>query len=253
LARQLARHGLAVSGGLLAVVLAQSAASAGVPTAVMSSTINAATVFAAGQAAAGVVATDVAALAEGVLKAMFLNKFRGVLVALVLVVAVLAGGSSSLLPTHAGEKKTELIIPLKTEVTSKTEEKDFNKIILAMEARMWEGHIKGDAGALKKIYADDYVAFSERGRSDKPANIAVLKAVRTGKVTFQDVEIVRVNKDTAIVTYRADRTAVTPGGRFLFERRNCRISNTWVRREGRWVVVFCQETQLPTVHRGARR
>jgi hypothetical protein len=114
-----------------------------------------------------------------------------------------------------------------------------------MEARMWEGHMKADAGALEKIYADDYAAFSERGRSDKPANIAALKLVRTGKVKFRDVEVVRLTKDAAVVTYRADRTVLTPGGALLFERRNCRISDTWARRDGRWVIVFCQETQLP--------
>ena len=52
LAKRLKRHGLAVSGGALAMVLAQSAASAGVPAAVVSSTIKAAKLFAAGPAAA---------------------------------------------------------------------------------------------------------------------------------------------------------------------------------------------------------
>src|SRR5260370_216146 len=51
LAKRLARHGLAVSGGALAAVLSQSTASASVPTSVVSSTIKAASLFAAGQAA----------------------------------------------------------------------------------------------------------------------------------------------------------------------------------------------------------
>ena len=77
LAKRLARRGLAVSGGALAAVLSQNAASAGVPTSVVSSTIKAASLFAAGQAAAtGVISAKVAALTEGVLKAMLLTKLK---------------------------------------------------------------------------------------------------------------------------------------------------------------------------------
>src|SRR5205085_110001 len=57
LAKRLARHGLAVSGGSLAVVLSENASSAGVPTA---------------QRATGAVS----ALAEGVLKTMLLAKLK---------------------------------------------------------------------------------------------------------------------------------------------------------------------------------
>src|SRR5262245_50930435 len=52
LARRLARRGLAVSGGALAAVFSQEAASAGVPVSVVASTIKAASLVAAGQAAA---------------------------------------------------------------------------------------------------------------------------------------------------------------------------------------------------------
>src|SRR5207244_4218726 len=74
LAKRLAQRGVALSGGGLAVVLSQKAASASVPTAVVFSTIIAAKVFAAGQAASGVISAQVAALTEGVVKAMFMTK-----------------------------------------------------------------------------------------------------------------------------------------------------------------------------------
>src|SRR5262249_21314170 len=65
LARRLARHGLAVSGGTLATSLAQNAASALPPTPLTSSTIEAASVFAAGQAVPpGAISARVAALTE---------------------------------------------------------------------------------------------------------------------------------------------------------------------------------------------
>jgi RNA polymerase sigma factor (sigma-70 family) len=92
LARRLARHGLAVSGGTLAVVLAREA-SAGVPSAVLSGTIKAMALVAAGQAVtAGAVSANVAALTEGVMKAMLLSKLQTVTAVLLLVSVVAFGG-----------------------------------------------------------------------------------------------------------------------------------------------------------------
>jgi RNA polymerase sigma factor (sigma-70 family) len=101
LAKRMARHGLPVSGGAVAAVLTEKAASAGVPTSVVSSTIKAATLLAAGQAA-GVISVKVAALTEGVLKAMFLTKLKTVSV-VVLVVAALCGSVGLIYQTQAAE------------------------------------------------------------------------------------------------------------------------------------------------------
>jgi RNA polymerase sigma factor (sigma-70 family) len=86
LAQRLARHGLAVSGGSLAAVLAQNAA--GAPSPLMFSTIKAAGLFAAGQAAVGLISAKVTVLTEGVLKAMLLTKLK-IATALLLGMAVI--------------------------------------------------------------------------------------------------------------------------------------------------------------------
>jgi RNA polymerase sigma factor (sigma-70 family) len=94
LARRLSRHGLALSSGALAAVLSQQVASANVPLAVMSSTIQAASLAAAGQAAAGgMLSVRAAELAEGVLKAMLLNKLKIVTGALLLLGVVLGAAA----------------------------------------------------------------------------------------------------------------------------------------------------------------
>jgi RNA polymerase sigma factor (sigma-70 family) len=72
LAKRMARHGLAVSSG----VLTQEAASAGVPTSLVFSTIKVASLVAVGTAATGSVSVKVATLVEGVMKAMLLAKLR---------------------------------------------------------------------------------------------------------------------------------------------------------------------------------
>jgi RNA polymerase sigma factor (sigma-70 family) len=89
LAKRLTARGVTLSGGALAAVLSQNAASAGVPNSVVSKTISAASNLAAGQGAAtGPVSAKVAALTEGVLKAMIMSKLKAV-VAVVLVLGFL--------------------------------------------------------------------------------------------------------------------------------------------------------------------
>jgi RNA polymerase sigma factor (sigma-70 family) len=81
LAKGLTRHGLAVSGGAVAAMLSQSAAAASLPPTVVSSTVQAGLLVAAGQAAAvGLISVKVAALTEGVLKAMLLTKLKNMIV-----------------------------------------------------------------------------------------------------------------------------------------------------------------------------
>jgi RNA polymerase sigma factor (sigma-70 family) len=93
LAGRLARRGLTLSGAALAAALADPLASAGVPRPLVVSTVKAATPVAAGQAsAAGGPSAGVAALTEGVLKAMLRTKLK--LAALVsLAVGALAAGA----------------------------------------------------------------------------------------------------------------------------------------------------------------
>jgi RNA polymerase sigma factor (sigma-70 family) len=93
LAKRLTQRGVTLSGGALAAVLAQNVASAGVPDSVVTGTTRAARFFAAGQGAAtGTVSVKVAALTEGVLRAMMISKLKAV-VAVVLVLGFVATGA----------------------------------------------------------------------------------------------------------------------------------------------------------------
>lgn len=96
LAKRLTARGVTLSGGALAAMLAPNVASAGVPDAVVSSTLRAARFLALGHvAAAGVISPKVAALTDGVLKAMLVSKLKAV-VAVGLVLGVLVTGATVL-------------------------------------------------------------------------------------------------------------------------------------------------------------
>jgi RNA polymerase sigma factor (sigma-70 family) len=87
LAKRLTRRGVLFSGGSVAAVLSAGSASASAPPALVASTIQAASLLAVGKAAAtGVMSAKVAALTEGVVRAMFLARLKTVTCALVLTV-----------------------------------------------------------------------------------------------------------------------------------------------------------------------
>src|SRR4029079_7320146 len=103
LARRLTRRGVALSGGALAAVLTQRGATAGVPNSVAVPTTMAARLVAAGKAATGAVSVEVAALTEGVMRAMLFNKLKAA-VAVVLMLGVVATGATLLTDrTAAGQ------------------------------------------------------------------------------------------------------------------------------------------------------
>ncbi len=107
LAKRLAQRGVVLSGGALAVLVSRNVASAGVPTSLVSSTIKVATLFAAGQAAAaGAISPTVAALTEGVLKTMLLNKLKVATAVLLVVLACVGGGTVAFPPMAAGQQPT---------------------------------------------------------------------------------------------------------------------------------------------------
>jgi len=93
LARKLVQRGVSLSGVALAGLLSAQQASACVPAALVVSTAKAASLLAAGQTVAGsIVSAKVAALTEGVLKAMFLTKLK-IATAVLLAVSIIVCGA----------------------------------------------------------------------------------------------------------------------------------------------------------------
>jgi RNA polymerase sigma factor (sigma-70 family) len=116
LAKRLARHNLAISAGALPALLAQQAAGATVPAAILSTTIKAVCQVAAGKGAA-LLSLQAAALTEEVVKAMFLTKIGKISAVLLLVIASCSlgygayaslGGGPKEIPVAGADKKDPL-------------------------------------------------------------------------------------------------------------------------------------------------
>jgi RNA polymerase sigma factor (sigma-70 family) len=110
LARRLARRGLVMPAAALGAVLTQEAASACVPTPLVSYTVQCAMALVGDPAAGGVISAPVAALTEGVMKDMLLRKLKLTLLGVLTAGLVFTGAAVSTqalppqLPATEGER-----------------------------------------------------------------------------------------------------------------------------------------------------
>jgi hypothetical protein len=222
------------SGGALAAVLSERAASACLPTSVASSTVKATILYAA---AAGTVSIN-AALAEGVLKSMLWTRLKAA-VAAVIVIALLGLGGGVL--TWQSQASGDQGHALGREEAHGGKDEDLKKKLLELDEPWW----KGDVDTLRKLAADDLITVSGVGRYDKASLLEASRNRQAADWTRRDVEVSLVSRDVAIVTYVYDCKVVLSDGTLFQICRDRRLSMTWVNRKGGWVVVFSQETILP--------
>jgi RNA polymerase sigma factor (sigma-70 family) len=230
LAKRLARLGLAVSGGALAGLLSRQA-SAGVPPALLSATLEAAYLLAAGRAM-GAVTAPVATLTEGVLKAMLLTRVKTAL-GIGLVVSLLMLGSVVGLRAFAADRTTP----------GPTRDRLADTLIL-LDKQWWEAASRYDVDTLGKILADDWVGPSG-SNWNRAKSLDHYRRFRYTEVKIlTERRVVRVDERTAMMTYevawRAEDRARRPQG-----EGHDRIIHCWVQRDGGWFVKFTECVNLP--------
>ncbi len=242
LAKRLARRGVTVPAAALAAVLAEDAASAGVPTSVVSSTVNAASGLAA---ATGAVSPTVAALTERVLKAMLMSKLKlGVAVLAVVAVLGVAGVRAMQAeppvakdgPQPVGVKRGGGVNRKQTQAG----DKGLRETLLGLEKAGWEA-LKGKDRREATALAGDFVAVvADHGRLSRADFLKLLADLTVTDYSLSDVALTRLSPDAAVLTYKA-RTAYTYQG--VAARETVWVSSAWARRDGKWVNVLYQETR----------
>jgi hypothetical protein len=243
LAKRLTRHSLAVTGGALAMVLAQSA-SAGVPAAVLSSTIQSTNLAPAGAAAAtGAISRTVAALTEGVLKTMLLAKLK--VTAAAFSFGILIVGSSAVLLSPQVGAQQQPGGQARVERAAAPQEDNLKNTLMTLDRALWDAYTNGDPTLAQKLYADDLVSYSRYGRYGKKDALDSIRRYRPSELKIRNVELLRINKTTAILTYVYDVKLMTPDGKLNSVRSNQLISHCWAQRDGGWVLVFFQDFEQP--------
>jgi RNA polymerase sigma factor (sigma-70 family) len=235
LAKRLAKHGLTVTGATLGAAL-PARATAGVPEALAAGTVRAAMRTAAGQAAAaGLISAHVAALTEGVIQIMSLAKMKTSLFVVLAVGAMLtAGGVLAQRPAESGQ------------AASPANRGSLRDTLLELDQQMWEARAKHDTDTLGRLLADDFLGLGHDGtRWTRSALLAHYKQIRTSDLQVtKPKEVVRLNADTAVLTYEARFKVYNRDGK-LSDTGHQRMTSCWVQRDGGWFVKFIQTAAVP--------
>jgi RNA polymerase sigma factor (sigma-70 family) len=235
LGKRLARNGAVLSVGSVAALLSQSAVSAGVPASVMSSTIRVATLLAAG-AAASAISGPVAALTEGVLKAMLLTRVKTVL-GIGLALGVLLLGSVFAYRTSAADRRPPAPPKDRLEDT-----------LILLDKQWWEAATRHDVDTMGRILADDWVAAGPDPSADwtKAMSLDYYRRVRFVDVKFLSARrVVRVDEHTAMMNYDVKWLSQEKGKGPRGAWDHARVIHCWVQRDGGWFIKYTGCVSLP--------
>jgi RNA polymerase sigma factor (sigma-70 family) len=233
LAKRLARRGVTVSAAALAAVLGDHAAAAYVPPSVMSSTIKAVTLSAAGQTAVGMCSVNVAALTEGVLKAMFMSKLK-IATGVALVAGTVILGSMFSYGTRAADDRAPAPTPQSKDRLADT--------LILLDKQLWEATSKYDVDTLGKILADDWVGADW----NKAYSLEHYSHARYVEVKFlSERRVVRIDEHCAIMSYEVKwRAEDKAKGQPPSSHGHDRCIHCWVQRDGGWFIKYSECVSL---------
>ena len=113
---------------------------------------------------------------------------------------------------------------------------------IAEEKRVvWESVVKKDLKVLEESFAEEFTDVSDVGVFTKAETIKLIPSLTIKDYSLDRFKVILPGPDTAVVTYEAVQHWRI-GGRE--EPSHVRASSVWVRRGGRWQVVFHQESTL---------
>ena len=118
-----------------------------------------------------------------------------------------------------------------------------------LEKNSWEAMMNDDKEFFRTYMAPEAKCFpadgSIIGRDDVIRN---LDDYHLTKYSMAEVSLLRINEDSAMVTYRASYEGVHKNKKEQFS--DVESSSLYVRREGKWLEIFYQETAKPRAEHG---
>jgi len=111
--------------------------------------------------------------------------------------------------------------------------------IVAQERAELDSLKAGDMAAFANFLADDAVFLDAAGAAGKAEVMKNTAGFRLREYTMTDVRFVALAADSGLITYRMAETGTSHGKEFAAK---VYVSALWLKRDGRWLCVFSQET-----------
>ena len=126
--------------------------------------------------------------------------------------------------------------------TATTMPASLTQVILERERAVWEAIKRKDRQADAALLADDFVGLYDTGFGTKAEHVAQMGHQFTlSAFTLSNVRVKAIDDNSALLMYKATCTAT---GTWKDDcAKPMYVSLLWVRRSGRWLNVFSQDTR----------
>jgi hypothetical protein len=111
--------------------------------------------------------------------------------------------------------------------------------IVAQERAELDALKTGDMKVFASLLAEDAVFMDDHGPAGKAEVVKHTASVRLRDYTMSGVQFVPLSADSGVIVYELDESGVSHGKEFTAK---VHVSALWVKRGGKWVCVFGQET-----------
>jgi ketosteroid isomerase-like protein len=111
--------------------------------------------------------------------------------------------------------------------------------IVAQERAGLEALKTGDLTAFANSTADDAIFVDAAGPAGKEQVMKNVAGFRLREYSITDIRFVALSADSGLIAYRVAESGTSHGKDFA---ANVFVSALWVRRGGKWMCVFSQET-----------
>jgi hypothetical protein len=112
-------------------------------------------------------------------------------------------------------------------------------MLIAREKEAWDQIKKKNAQGFASYLAEDQLYVTKDGVHSKADTVKGVTEAGPSEITFSDWKVLMVDKDAAIVTYTTKSGAAVACGP---EPMTQHESTVWVKRGGKWLAVFHQDT-----------
>ncbi|HVG35494.1 MAG TPA: nuclear transport factor 2 family protein [Pyrinomonadaceae bacterium] len=112
-------------------------------------------------------------------------------------------------------------------------------MLIAREKEAWEQIKKKNGQGFSGYLAEDQIYVTKDGVHSKAETVKGVVEAGPTEIAFSDWKVVMIDKDAAIVTYTTKVGAAMACGP---EPMTQRESTVWVKRGGKWLAIFHQDT-----------
>ncbi|MCU1283962.1 MAG: hypothetical protein JWO13_312 [Acidobacteriales bacterium] len=126
----------------------------------------------------------------------------------------------------------------------RAQKSDLENTLTNTERQLWEAWKNKDAATFEKTLDPNAVTMSDKGLEDRTASIKDISGgnCQVRSYTLTDTKVTQIDKDTVLLTYKANQDATCDGKKVP---SIVNASSIYEKHGDKWQPIFHQETPLP--------